>query len=196
MKAKPSVKKWRYTEFYNYDKLCELFAKDRATGEGAISAKEKVREWEKEESINQETAERFDEASFDNFDPIPPMDVPTQSNTQGTSSNRGLKRKSAMMETLDKHVEMLHEGINNVANAIREGNTIAEKGVTTLERSQPRIYAEEEIFQELLNIGVNEKTQLEAFLFLVKNQSFTRAFFAVPRTRRYEMLLKLMNSEK
>ncbi|KAF3455328.1 hypothetical protein FNV43_RR05776 [Rhamnella rubrinervis] len=76
----------------------------------AINAKEKVREWEKEESINQEIAERFDEeATLDNFDPISPMDVPTQSNTQDISCNKGLKRKSAMIETLDKHVEMLHE---------------------------------------------------------------------------------------
>ncbi|XP_062085603.1 uncharacterized protein At2g29880-like [Humulus lupulus] len=47
IEAKPSAKKWRMAGFQNYDKLLELFAKDRATGEGAISAKEKVQQWEK-----------------------------------------------------------------------------------------------------------------------------------------------------
>ncbi|KAK9284467.1 hypothetical protein L1049_023640 [Liquidambar formosana] len=34
---------WRHTKICNYDKLLDLFAKDRAIGEGAISAREKVR---------------------------------------------------------------------------------------------------------------------------------------------------------
>ncbi|KAK2666090.1 hypothetical protein Ddye_004664 [Dipteronia dyeriana] len=50
--AKPNAKKWRHTPIHHYDKLSELFAKDKANGEGAISAKEKVQQWEIEGSPN------------------------------------------------------------------------------------------------------------------------------------------------
>ncbi|KAK2648137.1 hypothetical protein Ddye_015626, partial [Dipteronia dyeriana] len=53
LKAKPNAKKWRHTPIHHYDKLSELFAKDRANGECAISAKEKVQQWERERSPNQ-----------------------------------------------------------------------------------------------------------------------------------------------
>ena len=36
-------KKRRVTEIQNYNKLLELFAKDRANGDVAISAKEKIK---------------------------------------------------------------------------------------------------------------------------------------------------------
>ena len=47
VQAKPSAKKWRHTEIHHYDKLSELFARDRATGEGAVSVKENVQQWKK-----------------------------------------------------------------------------------------------------------------------------------------------------
>nr|XP_019702889.1 uncharacterized protein At2g29880-like [Elaeis guineensis] len=37
---------WKYIEIQNFDKLYDLFAKDRATGKGAVSAREKVQRWE------------------------------------------------------------------------------------------------------------------------------------------------------
>ena len=43
---KPNASKWNYTEIQNYDKLYDLLTKDRATGKGAVSAREKVQQWE------------------------------------------------------------------------------------------------------------------------------------------------------
>ncbi|EXB29324.1 hypothetical protein L484_014056 [Morus notabilis] len=51
--AKLNAKKWRHTEIQYYDKLSELFANDRANGQAAASAKEKVRQWQRETSSNQ-----------------------------------------------------------------------------------------------------------------------------------------------
>ena len=59
----------------NYDKLEELFAKDRATGEGAETAKEKRRRWAN--SVDENNIESIDDGvandeirleSFINFD--------------------------------------------------------------------------------------------------------------------------------
>ncbi|KAL0303812.1 UNVERIFIED_CONTAM: hypothetical protein Sradi_6249300 [Sesamum radiatum] len=50
--ANPNAAKWRYTRIQNYDKLERLFAKDRAKGKGAVSAKEKSHQWREEENTD------------------------------------------------------------------------------------------------------------------------------------------------
>ncbi|KAL5540939.1 hypothetical protein UlMin_044915 [Ulmus minor] len=184
----PQAKRWRITEIENNDKLSELFAKDRANGEGAISAKEKVQQWEKEASGTQFVdVDRKDEVASDNFNTISP-----QHNTEGVNSFKNLKRKASMIDSLDKHAEIIQFGIKDVANAIREGNVIAEKGVAVFEKTRPCIHEEEDIYVELLKIGVLDHLQLQAFLFLVKSPPKTLAFFAVPSERRYDLLLQMM----
>ena len=186
MRAKPNAKKWRYTEIHNYDKLSELFANDRANGEAAASAKEKARQWQREGNSSQFVdLEQSDEVTIDDIGLLS-----QQKKSQVEKSSKGIKRKASMIDSLDKHVEILKSGMSNVADAIREGNAIVEK-------AQPRIYSEEEVYSELLNIGVSENMQLDAFLFLIKRASQKRAFFAVPSDRRYELLLKMMcNNEE
>ena len=59
---------YNVTKTQNYYKLLELFAKDRATRDGTVSAKEKVQQWEIESGCNQlQIFEYFDEISCDNF---------------------------------------------------------------------------------------------------------------------------------
>ncbi|KAL5545653.1 hypothetical protein UlMin_005340 [Ulmus minor] len=101
-------------------------------------------------------------------------------------------RNTSTMDSRDKQVEMIQSSINNVAEAIREGNTIVEKGVEVLQKAQPRIYLEEEVYAKLLKIGVPDSIVLEAFLFLVNGAQKKRAFFAVPSEKRYELLIKWM----
>ncbi|XP_062085441.1 uncharacterized protein At2g29880-like [Humulus lupulus] len=181
IESKPSAKKWRHTEIHHYDKLSELFAKDRANGVGAVSSKEKVQQWEKESNCNQfVNVENLDKVTSDCFESLSP-----QCNSQVNNATKGVKRKASMIESLDKYAENLQSGLTSVADALRKGNIIAERG-------RLRIYSEEEVYAELLNIEVPEHLQLDAFLFLIKSAMKMRAFFAVPKERRYELLLKLM----
>lgn len=46
IEAKPKAAIWRDKAIYHYDRLEELFAKDRATWEGSVIAKEKRKKWE------------------------------------------------------------------------------------------------------------------------------------------------------
>ncbi|KAK1563637.1 hypothetical protein Q3G72_030491 [Acer saccharum] len=181
IEAKPNAKKWRHTPVYHYDKLSELFAKDRANGEGAVTTKEKVQLWEREGSPNHVVdVEHLDEVNnicSESFSP--------QYNSQPAIASKGIKRKASMLESLDKYLENVQSGMNNVADAIREGNKIIERG-------QPHRHLEQEVYDELINIGVPEELQLDAYLFLIDSESKKRAFFAVPSERRYELLLKLM----
>ncbi|KAL7205465.1 hypothetical protein ACSBR2_018409 [Camellia fascicularis] len=43
IEVKPHAEKWKCTPIDNYEKLAEIYGKDRATGVGAKTAKEKVR---------------------------------------------------------------------------------------------------------------------------------------------------------
>ncbi|KAL5539290.1 hypothetical protein UlMin_044020 [Ulmus minor] len=117
--------------------------------------------------------DRLDEVASDNFSTISP-----QHNTKGANSSKNLKRKASMIDSLYKHVEIIQSSIKDVVNAIREGN-----------KTRPCIHEEEDIYVELLKIGVPDHLQLQAFLFLVKSPPKTRAFFAVPSERRYDLLL-------
>ena len=69
-----------------------MFSKDRANGEGSISAKEKVRRWENdiEDSVNlEENIDCFDEFSIPNVESYSPMVSPSYSCE--TSSKRQRK---------------------------------------------------------------------------------------------------------
>lgn len=74
----------------------------------------------------------------------------------------------------------MDSSIKKLAEAIREGNIIAEKGITVLEKGRPRLYSKEEIYAELVSIGTSDHLLLDALLVLGKSQSKVRALFAFP----------------
>ncbi|KAK6919674.1 hypothetical protein RJ641_015578 [Dillenia turbinata] len=118
----------------NYDKLEELFAKkDQATRQGANTAKEKCKHWANELirvdlercidveyllSENEIILESFDITNYE-FD----MKMPKSSDlkqTRGTKSSQEKKRKVSV----DEELEILKSVLDNIADAIREGNSV------------------------------------------------------------------------
>nr|POE60056.1 hypothetical protein CFP56_45376 [Quercus suber] len=132
IEANPNVTKWKRTPIHHYEKLFNLFSKDRANGEGSISAKEKVRRWEKdtEDSINlEEIIDCFDEFSMPNVELYSPMVSPSYS---CETSSKKAKETSQMVEMLEKQIEIFQFGIDNVAASIRQGNEIAKEGLAII----------------------------------------------------------------
>ena len=75
-----------------------MFSKDRANGEGCISAKEKVHRWEKEreDSVNlEENINCFDEFSMPNVESYSPMVSPSYS---CETSSKKAKKTPKMLE--------------------------------------------------------------------------------------------------
>ncbi|KAI9153706.1 hypothetical protein LWI28_015372 [Acer negundo] len=74
LEANPSAKKWRHTPIGNYEKLVDLFAKDRTRGVGAETAKEKSERWDNGSGDDYETVEGIDlllsqnEVTLESFD--------------------------------------------------------------------------------------------------------------------------------
>ena len=102
--------------------------------------------------------------------------------SQGTTATQGKKRKV----TCDEEFESLKGALHNVADALREGNTI-------LEKSRPRVYSEKEIYDELVNIGVETDLIDDYYVFLCQNTEKVRSFFGCPSESRRNILNKLMN---
>ncbi|KAK3221211.1 hypothetical protein Dsin_008236 [Dipteronia sinensis] len=74
IEANPSAKKWRHTPIINYEKLVDLFSKDRATSAGVETAKENRKRWDNRSRDDYETVEGIDqllsqnEVTLESFD--------------------------------------------------------------------------------------------------------------------------------
>ncbi|GAB2299316.1 hypothetical protein Dimus_033391 [Dionaea muscipula] len=132
------------TPFPHYDRLLELYVKDRATGERAMTAKEKAHQWS-----NHPTTPIATNAQN-----------PTQSSVHASKheegSIKGKKRKGKLDDSADV---FLKRGFEAVIEALREGNAI-------LREVRPRVYSAEEVFAGLQNIGVEQPLHLKAYRFL------------------------------
>ena len=156
---------WKITEkitykIRNYDKLYELYGEQRATGQYAESAREKVQRWQKEKNSSQinlnESVDGLlfsdsegnwshdmqnDEGNINAFSPEPAPSI----NSQGTLSSKSSKRKATMMEMLETQYQKLNSGIERVSEVLERGNVIAERSLAILESGRPHYYKEEEI---------------------------------------------------
>nr|POF26707.1 hypothetical protein CFP56_60857 [Quercus suber] len=124
------------------------------------------------------------------------------------TSSKKAKKTPQMIEMLEKQMENFQSEIDNVAASIRQGNKIAieglaimiqgheiaNEGLAIMEKGRSRCYSEEEVFFELVNIGIPTDMQLDAMLFLIKDPSKMRAFFGVPASElRRQILLKMIS---
>ncbi|KAL7197253.1 hypothetical protein ACSBR2_019852 [Camellia fascicularis] len=130
IKVKPHAEKWKCTSISNYEKLAEIYGKDRATGVGVETAKEKVRRWAN--SSNNDHVDRIEvidelvrqnEANLERFSHVD-EDVVVLSPESGTSSKANKRRLSNDGE---RDVDILKTTLQDIASAIREGNASMEK---------------------------------------------------------------------
>ena len=78
-----------------------------------------------------------------------------------------------------------------------QGHEIVKEGLAIMERGCPRYYSEDEVFSELVKIGIPTEHQLDAMLFLIKDPAKMRAFFGVPTSElRRAILLKMMYAKE
>ncbi|KAL7222024.1 hypothetical protein ACSBR1_023861 [Camellia fascicularis] len=122
IEVKPHAEKWKCTPIGNYEKLVEIYGKDRATGVGAETAKEKVRRWAN--SSNNDHVDRIEvidelvhqnEANLESF--VVDEDDVVLSPKSGTSS-KAKKRK--LSNDGERDVDILKTALQDIASAIRE----------------------------------------------------------------------------
>ncbi|KAJ9543990.1 hypothetical protein OSB04_023697 [Centaurea solstitialis] len=148
--------------------MLELFAKDRATGTRAETAKERNKRSKESEKIV-ETIEEIDQL------------VETDDIT--------LENFSLVMTLLMLH--HLHP-IHKLSFQVLQRDLCK-----VMESSCSRVYSEEEIFKELELIGnMSEEEISNAYLFLVASPEKARALFGCPLYMRMNMLRKMMGARE
>ncbi|KAL7199328.1 hypothetical protein ACSBR2_021590 [Camellia fascicularis] len=184
--VKPHAEKWKCTPIGNYEKLAEIYGKDRATGVGAETAKEKVRRWAN--SSNNDHVDRIEvidelvhqnEANLESF--VVDEDDVVLSPKSGTSS-KAKKRK--LSNDGERDVEILKTALQDIASAIREGNASMEKSQGCFPRG--------ELHKALEEIGIAPHLFTEAYLFLTKKSERMMQFFGCPVEYRKETLESMM----
>ena len=141
-------------EIQHFEKLFDLFSKDMANGEGCIGSKEKAHWWEqeKEDSVNlEENVDGFNEFCMSNVESYFLID--SHSYSCETSSKK-TKKPVQMVEILEKQMYIFQFEIDNMTASVRQGNKIAKEGLVIMERGRPDFYFEDEVFSELVKVGI------------------------------------------
>ncbi|KAF7153004.1 hypothetical protein RHSIM_Rhsim01G0122200 [Rhododendron simsii] len=99
--------------------------------------------------------------------------------------------KEAMVDLLLEQFQVFNNRINEVAAALKKGNLVLHEGNLARKEGQPCVYSDEEVFQELENLGVEE---VHAYNFITSNpglvyesllergyRTYSSAFYNQPR---------------
>ncbi|XP_076954019.1 two-component response regulator-like APRR1 [Bidens hawaiensis] len=187
IKESPRAAKWRDKPILHYHEMLELFAKERATGARAETAKQRNKRL-KENDHTPETIDEIDQMvetnditleNITSADDIHVVSETPDSQAKYPSFSKSKKRK---LEKDDEFTTTLMSSINNVADAIDKSTKDLCK---VMEGSRARVYSEEEIYKELEIMGiVSEEEIFDAYLFLVERPEKARALFGCPLNKR------------
>ncbi|KAK9725386.1 hypothetical protein RND81_05G140300 [Saponaria officinalis] len=173
LEKKPEARKWKNTPFHHFDLLAKLFSKDRATGNEAGTAKEKRLHMPSSISESSDKPESTLEAKT--------------SDSKDSADSKKAKRKTTQ-DILHEEISIIKEGLDNVAQALREGNEVLENG-------RPQVYRPQEVFEELSRMELDSLTRRKAYRFLNAKQTRVRELFRCPLDERKEYLMEMMLDE-
>lgn len=216
VQGKPHAARWKKMQIKNYDMLRELFAADRATGKPSATAKERLKQWERDtidlndifedEETHQPDVNLFDsqEISTPNNDSSPENGQPSQ--TTGICTTKGTKRKRNMAELVEAQYGRMNAGIMSLVEALKEGNSltdklhqvaerqveIAEKQLTLMQQTRPRHYSESDVWGLLEDLNVPDQIRMRCYDYLCDNEHKKRKLFGVPPNLRARALVQIM----
>ena len=140
--------------------MVELYGKDRATGEQSEIVSE----------MRQRCATSTGEDSMENIEDIDHLvaqnEVTLEScDNVGKTSLKAKKRKTSKNEDM----EQIMGAIQDVALAMREGNSALREGNSIFERGLAHLPTlEQDVFHLLDEIGIDSRLRMSAYLFLLR----------------------------
>ncbi|CAL5407355.1 unnamed protein product [Camellia sinensis] len=153
--AKPKASQFRHAPIQNFQKLCQLFEKDRATGSLAIGPKEKRLRWVGQQILLDDENTDHTESLSENFDGIGTQDDQT---AKVSCSSNSKKRKNKLGDTLSKEIRSIKEGLDAVAAALDRGNL--------------RNYTNGQLFEEIeKGSGMSDASRMKVYQVLAKEVS-------------------------
>ncbi|KAJ0885270.1 putative Myb/SANT-like domain-containing protein [Helianthus annuus] len=202
--SKPEAAVLKMKKISNFNEMLELFAKDRASGAQAETAKERNARLQKTDNINLETVAELDdllaanevilETQYNIDDDIQVLH-PTSCLPDQSSSAKKCKTRKRKIEQQDEDLaSMIMNSVGSVANAILEGNKIIQESNKILERAYHHEYTGEEIYNELKPMDLDSHEIPRVFNYLVANQAKARSLFSAPPEIRLGILRDMLGS--
>nr|KAJ0201302.1 hypothetical protein LSAT_V11C600341910 [Lactuca sativa] len=183
--SKPDAVALKTKKVAHFEQMLVLFARDRASGENAETAKERNARLENQ---------RVDDDEDD-------IQVVSPTPEQNSSAKKCKTKKRKLVDEVEKEVEprpqpepetfetKIMNVVGDVANAMREGNKI-------LERAYHHELTGDEIYQELQPMGLEAHEIPGALKYLARNQADTRTLFTCPMNIRKDILKTIMGAGK
>ncbi|CAN0857762.1 hypothetical protein LINGRAHAP2_LOCUS6914 [Linum grandiflorum] len=193
IKMKPDYNLIRDKELHVLEDARELFEKDRANGDGDMSAKDRFNEYYHVDSeMGIDDIDRMvanDEIHLDPLMPesnesprvtVPPVNIEGNARP-GKVSTKGMKRKRSMSSTIAEEIMQVTSSMKEIAKAIQNSNQ--------------RIYGATELSAELKKLGLDKWEVMEALDFLKDNKHLVERFFACDEEIKLAWLKRKMGLE-
>ena len=91
-------------------------------------------------------------------------------------------------------MEQIMGAIQDVALAMREGNSALREGNLIFERSLAHLpIPKQDVFRLLDEIWIDSRLRMRAYLYLIKNLDMLRTFIGYPMEERKELLFTMMS---
>uniref|UniRef100_A0A2N9HUQ9 Myb/SANT-like domain-containing protein n=1 Tax=Fagus sylvatica TaxID=28930 RepID=A0A2N9HUQ9_FAGSY len=193
-KSKPAAKKWMATPIPNYFKMAQLWAKDRATGDHAETAKEKRARYATSTTIdgidlmvsqNEVSLENFEVEESDQMKSPEINVVRSRAPSQEAFSSKSKKKKVSEDGERDN---VISRSFDNISMAMDRATEVMEKCFMKISGA--------EIYAALQVLDLEPTLVTDAYIFLMDNAKYKDMFFGCPVSGRKDLLLKLMSKSK
>uniref|UniRef100_A0A2N9H1E1 Myb/SANT-like domain-containing protein n=1 Tax=Fagus sylvatica TaxID=28930 RepID=A0A2N9H1E1_FAGSY len=193
-KSKPAAKKWMATPIPNYFKMAQLWAKDRATGDHAETAKEKRARYATSTTIdgidlmvsqNEVSLENFEVEESDQMKSPEINVVRSRAPSQEAFSSKSKKKKVPEDGERDN---VISRSFDNISMAMDRATEVMEKCFMKISGT--------EIYAALQVLDLEPTLVTDAYIFLMDNAKYKDMFFGCPVSGRKDLLLKLMSKSK
>ena len=186
------MKRIRDKEIHNLELLRDIYEQDRATGTKARTAKERLRQWEETNTIEEvDLLQAENVIILENLED--PHTPPQPGNLNGAASKKTLKKSSSKLSVKRKFEDInsedkkgknstdpIQEGLKNVNESMAEIARALHAANARLDKSVIRIYSATEICEELEKHGISDEKLLAAAKFLKANNEEADIFFGCP----------------
>ncbi|KAK9671719.1 hypothetical protein RND81_12G049900 [Saponaria officinalis] len=182
---KPEARKWKNTPFHHFDLLAKLFSKDRATRNEAGTWRtcsgmfvpcnrasigtdsNYLCHVSNPKSFRQNTGYYNMPSTISESSDKPESTLEAKTSDSKESADSKKAKRKTTQDILREEMSIIKEGLDNVAQGLREGNEVLENG-------RPQVYRPQEVFEELSRLELDSLTRRKAYHFLNAKQTRVR----------------------
>ncbi|KAJ3704828.1 hypothetical protein LUZ61_008533 [Rhynchospora tenuis] len=191
IKANPKMRRIRDKEICNFDLLCDIFEKNRASGSTSKTCKERLQQWE-EEALTINDVDRLQEENVVVLDNFENLTSGTQNGVaNGASSSTKTTKKTSKLGVKRKADEIQSRSASEIAKQCDEGLMIVTNSISEIARqlavaneyflkSTSRVYTPEEIYAEVQKLEISGDEMLGVVDFLMSDNKKAGSFFCCP----------------